>query len=228
MRLLSVNFIYLIAASSLLFELLVFKPHGKVKLFEKVATKFSGYIFVRLLGQGDLGVFQPLCPLFGWSIFLGSLLLMFVTAVMIIIEIRAFLGIITCIISPSLTPCYFIDFLLVSRCFFCAIISFSSLKGYVGKSSFKLSVTCSCFSTSLACSNALPTVLGGCHISAHMLAILFLMFFFNDEIKSFITWGCLSLLGRIPEDLYRAQSPPVHVDGDGLHAPSVSCCAVPL
>ena len=74
----------------------------------------------------------------------------------------------------------------------------------MGKSSLKLSATWSCFSTLFSNSKALSTVLGGCHISAHLLAILFLMFFFNDEMKSFITWGGLSLLGLMPEDLYKA------------------------
>ena len=74
----------------------------------------------------------------------------------------------------------------------------------MGKSNLKLSATWSCFSTSLASSNALSTVFGGCHISAHLLAILFLIFFFSDEMKSFIMWGCLSSLGLIPEDLYKA------------------------
>ena len=58
---------------------------------------------------------------------------------------------------------------------------------------------------SLASSNTLSTVFGGCHISAHLLAILFLIFFFSDEMKSLIMWGCLSSLGLIPEDLYKAQ-----------------------
>ena len=58
---------------------------------------------------------------------------------------------------------------------------------------------------SLASSNALSTVFGGCHISAHLLAILFLMLFFRDDMKSLIMWGCLSSLGLIPEDLYRAR-----------------------
>ena len=74
----------------------------------------------------------------------------------------------------------------------------------MGKSNLKLLATWSCFSTSHASSKALSTVVGGCRISAHLLAILFLMFFFNDEMKSFITWGCLSSLGLIPEDLYNA------------------------
>ena len=146
-----------------------------------------------------------LCPLFGWSLFLRSLLLLFVTTVTIIIEIRDIFGYNYLALFPhflplviSLTSCF------ISRCFLSMLISFSSLEGYIGKSSLKLSVTCSCFSTLLASSNTLSTVLGGCHISAHLLAILFLMFFFNDEIKSFITWGCLSSLGKIPEDLYKA------------------------
>ena len=75
----------------------------------------------------------------------------------------------------------------------------------MGKSNLKLSATWSCFPTSFVSSKALSTVFGGCHISAHLLAILFLIFFFNDDMKSFITWMCLSSLGLIPEDLYKAQ-----------------------
>ena len=81
------KFIYLIAASSLLFELLTFKLHCKVKLLEEVATKFSGYIAVRLLSQGDLGVFLPLCPLFGLSVFLRSVLLVFVLLLQLLLKL---------------------------------------------------------------------------------------------------------------------------------------------
>ena len=71
------------------------KSHGKVELSEEVATKFSGHIVVRLLSQCDLRVSWLLCPLFDLSVFLRSLLLLFVTTVTIVIEIRAFLAIIT-------------------------------------------------------------------------------------------------------------------------------------
>ena len=47
------NFIYLFAAPSLLFQLILFKPHGKVKLSEEVTTKLSGHIVVKLLSQCD-------------------------------------------------------------------------------------------------------------------------------------------------------------------------------
>ena len=95
MKLFSVISFTCLLPSSLLFQLITFKPHGKVKLSEEVTTKLSGHIVVRLLSQCNLGVSWLLCPLFDLSVFLGSLLLLFVTAVMIIIEIRAFLVIIT-------------------------------------------------------------------------------------------------------------------------------------
>ena len=95
--------IYLIAASSLLFVLLTFKLLGKVELSEEVATKLSGYIVVGLLSQGDLGVFQFLCPLLGLSVLLGMVLLLFVAVTMIATVTRTFVVVIISIISPFLT-----------------------------------------------------------------------------------------------------------------------------